>query len=134
MIHPLNPLQRHLSCSSMTSARTLFIGETFKSNSNRRRDCTAKFKAGVEDLENIYKTEPYIFNLTRAENIRIYFESPPRLPSITQLLMFDARPINFNKSTGVFLFPRLKHLLCYYRVNPRLYGMRNEESCFKSVK
>lgn len=72
MIHPLNPLQWHLSCSSMTSFCALFIGETVKSNCKRQKDYTTKFKAEVEDLENIYRTELYIFYLARPENISQY--------------------------------------------------------------
>lgn len=69
MIRPLNPLQWHLSCSSnMTSFCALFTGKTFKSNCKRQADYTTKFKAELEDLENIYRTEPYVFYLTRAEN------------------------------------------------------------------
>lgn len=48
VIHPLNPLQQHLSCSGVTSFCILFIGDIFKSNFKRQRDCTREFQAEVE--------------------------------------------------------------------------------------
>lgn len=57
VIHPLNLLQWHLSCSSVTSFFILFMGDTFKSKFKRQKDYTTKFKAKVEDLENIYRIE-----------------------------------------------------------------------------
>lgn len=48
MIHPLNPLQQHLSCRGVTSFCILFIGDIFKSNFKRQKDCTREFQAEVE--------------------------------------------------------------------------------------